>query len=36
MYAAFQVIDPFLDTGMKLKKEYKAAKGILEKGESNA
>ncbi|MEW6110244.1 MAG: tetratricopeptide repeat protein [Nitrospirota bacterium] len=26
MYAAFQVIDPFLDTGLKFKKEYEAAK----------
>jgi hypothetical protein len=26
MYAAFQVIDPFLDTGMKFKKEYEMAK----------
>jgi hypothetical protein len=26
MYAAFQVIDPFLDTGMKFKKEYETAK----------
>ena len=32
MYAAFQVIDPFLDTGMNYKKEYDAAKGMLEKG----
>jgi hypothetical protein len=26
MYAAFQVIDPFLDTGMNFKKEYETAK----------
>jgi hypothetical protein len=26
MYAAFQVIDPFLDTGLKFKKEYETAK----------
>ncbi|OGW32528.1 MAG: hypothetical protein A2X59_09260 [Nitrospirae bacterium GWC2_42_7] len=34
MYAAFQVIDPFLDTGMNYKKEYEAAKGMFEKGKS--
>ena len=32
MYAAFQVIDPFLDTGMNYKKEYEAAKGMFENG----
>lgn len=32
MYAAFQVIDPFLDTGMDYKKEYEVAKGMFEKG----
>src|SRR4030042_287228 len=26
MYAAFQVIEPFLDTGMNVKKEYETAK----------
>jgi len=30
MYAAFQVIDPFLDTGMNYKKEYEAAKKLHE------
>jgi len=34
MYSAFQVIDPFLDTGMNYKKEYEAAKGMFEKGKS--
>lgn len=29
MYAAFQVIDPFLDTGMNFKKEYEMAKEML-------
>jgi hypothetical protein len=29
MYAAFQVIDPFLDTGMNFKKEYETAKEKL-------
>ncbi|MBI4684629.1 MAG: hypothetical protein HY755_05480 [Nitrospirae bacterium] len=33
MYSAFQVIDPFLDTGINFKKEYEAAKGMFEKGE---
>jgi hypothetical protein len=33
MYSAFQVIDPFLDTGMDYKKEYEAAKGMFEKRE---
>ena len=28
MYAAFQVIDPFLDIGMNFKKEYETAKEI--------
>ena len=31
MYAAFQVIDPFLDTAMDFKKEYEAAKKLHEK-----
>ena len=31
MYTAFQVIDPFLDTGMKFKKEYEEAKNLHEK-----
>jgi hypothetical protein len=31
MYAAFQVIDPFLDTGLDFKKEYEAAKKLHEK-----
>ncbi|MBI4826926.1 MAG: hypothetical protein HY807_10995 [Nitrospirae bacterium] len=31
MYSAFQVIDPFLDTGMNYKKEYEMAKGMLGK-----
>ncbi|MBI5633730.1 MAG: tetratricopeptide repeat protein [Nitrospirae bacterium] len=31
MYAAFQVIDPFLDTGLAFKKEYKEAKKLHEK-----
>ena len=31
MYTAFQVIDPFLDTGMNFKKEYEAAKKLHEK-----
>jgi hypothetical protein len=31
MYAAFQVIDPFLDTGLSFKKEYEAAKKLHEK-----
>ncbi|MBI4844320.1 MAG: hypothetical protein HY809_08375 [Nitrospirae bacterium] len=32
MYSAFQVIDPFLATGMNYKKEYEAAKGMFGKG----
>jgi Tfp pilus assembly protein PilF len=32
MYSAFQVIDPFLDTGLNFKKEYEAAKEMFEKG----
>jgi hypothetical protein len=32
MFSAFQVIDPFLDTGLNFKKEYEAAKEIHEKG----
>jgi tetratricopeptide (TPR) repeat protein len=28
MYSAFQVIDPFLDTGMNFKKEYETAKEV--------
>jgi len=32
MYAAFQVIDPFLDTALDFKKEYEAAKKLHEKG----
>jgi hypothetical protein len=28
MYAAFQVIDPFVDTGLAFKKEYEAAKKL--------
>lgn len=32
MYAAFQVIDPFLDTGLKFKKEYEAAKELYGRG----
>lgn len=32
MYSAFQVIDPFLDTGLNYKKEYEAAKVLLGKG----
>lgn len=32
MYSAFQVIDPFLDTGLEFKKEYEAAKGMLGNG----
>ncbi|MDA8104397.1 MAG: hypothetical protein M0Z71_03365 [Nitrospiraceae bacterium] len=31
MYAAFQVIDPFLDTGLNFKKEYEAAKKLHDK-----
>ena len=31
MYAAFKVIDPFLDTGLDFKKEYEAAKKLHEK-----
>ncbi|MBI5073587.1 MAG: tetratricopeptide repeat protein [Nitrospirae bacterium] len=31
MYAAFQVIDPFLDTGLAFKKEYEEAKKLYEK-----
>ena len=31
MYAAFQVIDPFLDTGLDFKKEYEEAKKLYEK-----
>jgi len=31
MFAAFQVIDPFLDTGLKFKKEYEDAKKLHEK-----
>jgi hypothetical protein len=31
MYAAFQVIDPFLDTGLDFKKEYEVAKKLHEK-----
>ena len=31
MYSAFQVIDPFLDTGLEFKKEYEAAKKLHEK-----
>ncbi|MBI5633250.1 MAG: tetratricopeptide repeat protein [Nitrospirae bacterium] len=31
MYAAFQVIDPFLDTGLAFKKEYEEAKKLHEK-----
>ncbi len=31
MYAAFQVIDPSLDTGLNFKKEYEAAKQLHEK-----
>jgi hypothetical protein len=31
MYPAFQVIDPFLDTGLEFKKEYEAAKKLHEK-----
>lgn len=31
MYSAFQVIDPFLDTGLNFKKEYEAAKNLYEK-----
>jgi len=29
MYAAFQVIDPFLDTGLAFKKEYEEAKKLI-------
>ncbi|MEK6657779.1 MAG: hypothetical protein AABY58_10110 [Nitrospirota bacterium] len=32
MYSAFQVIDPFLDTGMSFKKEYEMAREMLQKG----
>jgi hypothetical protein len=31
MYAAFQVIDPFLDTGLNFKMEYEEAKKLHEK-----
>lgn len=31
MFSAFQVIDPFLDTGLDFKKEYEAAKKLHEK-----
>jgi len=33
MYAAFQVIDPFLDTGLAFKKEYEEAKKLFKKRE---
>jgi hypothetical protein len=33
MYSAFQVIDPFLDTGMSFKKEYEMAREMLVKRE---
>lgn len=32
MYSAFQVIDPFLETGMSFKKEYEMAREMREKG----
>jgi hypothetical protein len=35
MYAAFQVIDPFLDTGLNFKKEYETAKEMHKMGNSD-
>ena len=32
MYVAFHFIDPALDTGLKFKKEFEAAKGLFESG----
>lgn len=32
MFSAFQVIDPFLDTGLNFKKEYEMAKEMKKKG----